>query len=399
LPYHTEAVVWYSAKSYIIATFLFLISFICYLKYKETGKKKHIIISFTAFALSLFTKEITIVFPLIILLFELTSGQKDAKRKRILIGYFFSMILIYLLIRYFALGALIGGYNEEVHLNLNFKMLAYNYFLYFLKFFALFRYLPVHSALFYLFIVIFFVVLFVLFVKRMMDNKDSYKAKLMLIAVLILSFMILLLPVINLETTSLTQVQSDRYGYLPSLAAVFIIAVFIEFLSGNRKFKNIVYACLVIIFTYFTINTNRLWHDAGLKAEKIVNSIIKQATTSTKDIYIVNVPDNFKGIYMFRGGLKEAIYSIDNRTAPVKLHILAYQINNSNLKVTLSRNDSNTFTLTLPAGDNFVNSEINVLQNQSAVKVLQIDKSHLEFTIPTLYTTSKETLFLYYGHL
>ena len=100
----------------------------------------------------------------------------------------------------------------------------------------------------------------------------------------------------------------------------------------------------------------------------------------------------------FGSRLKEAIYSVDSKTAPVKLHILAYQINNSNLKVTLSRNDSNTFTLTLPAGDNFVNSKINVLQNQSAVKVLQIDKSHLEFTIPALNTTSKETLFLYYDN-
>ena len=68
-----------------------------------------------------------------------------------------------------------------------------------------------------------------------------------------------------------------------------------------------------------------------------MNSVIKQTTANTKDIYIINVPDNYCGIYMFRAGLKEAIYSVDNRTAPVKLHILAYQINNSNLKVSLKR--------------------------------------------------------------
>ena len=398
LPYQTEAVTWYSAKSYVIATFLFLIAFICYLKYKENGKQKHILISFTAFALSLFTKEITIVFPLIIVLFELTSGMKGIKKKLILTGIYFGLLALYLLIRYFVLGAIIGGYNEEVHLNFSLKILLYNYLLYFIKFFVFFRYLPMHTTPVYLLIVILFVALFILFVRRMMDDKDNYKAKLMLIVVMVFFFVILLLPVINLETTSLTQVQSDRYGYLPSLAAVFIIAVFIEFLSRNRIFKNIVYACLVIIFTYFTINTNKLWHDAGLKAEKIVNSIIKQTTASTSDLYIINAPDNYHGIYMFRAGLKEAVYSIDSRTAPVKMHILAYQINNSNLKASLSRNDSNTYTIALPAGDSFVNKNSDTLKYRTVVKVLHRDNTHIEFQIPFLDNPSSENLFLYYDN-
>jgi hypothetical protein len=100
----------------------------------------------------------------------------------------------------------------------------------------------------------------------------------------------------------------------------------------------------------------------------------------------------------FGSRLKEAIYSIDSRTAPVKMHILAYQINNSNLKVTFSRNDSNTFTLTLPAGDSFINRDINVFNNQNVVKVLDIDKSHIDFAIPALNSTSKEDLFLYYDN-
>ncbi len=397
LPYQTEAVTWYSAKSYVIAAFFFLISLICYLEFKESGKLKHLIISLISFALSILTKEIGIVLPLIIVLIELTSVEKIKTNSLKDISLFFIILAAYFIIRYFALGSLVGGYNESVHLGFDLKIIFYNYFLYILKFFAFFRYLPAHNALVYTIMIISGVILISLFIIGLIKAKKEGKPALLLTIVLVVVFIILLLPVINLETTFLSQVQSDRYGYLPSVAAVFIFVVIIDFIAIPFRVKNIFFLAILIVFTYFTIDTNRLWSSASAKSDKILRSIIDQTTKRTKEIYIMNIPDNYRGIYMFRGGLKEALYSLDNNTAPIKIFILSHQINNSNDLVLLAQQADLSNTITLPFGDKFINIDTISFQKQTFIKINFINSNKINFkNIPNFNYSS--CLFLYYDN-
>jgi hypothetical protein len=396
LPYNTEAVVWYSAKSYIIASFFLLISFICYLRYKETGKAKHIGISLTAFGLSLFAKEIGIVFPIIVLIIELKSHKENIRQKVFRIVFYFAILAIYFLVRFIVLGAFVGGYDEDVHLNFSMKMIIYNYFLYILKFFAFFRYVPVHNTVIYTVMAVLFIGLLVMFGRGIALSKEI-KPALKLMTMLILTFIILLLPVINLETTFLSQVQSDRYGYLPSVAAVFILTTFIGFIPIKNVLKNTISIIIIIIFSYLTITTNMLWRDAAHRSENIVNSLIKLTNEETKDIYILNLPDNYRGIYMFRGGLKEALYNLDKNTASIKIYILAHQINNTNNAVVLTELTDYSKTITLPNGDTFIDIDTISFQKQSFIKINYIKRNKISFNIlPNFY--SSNYLFLYYDN-
>ena len=66
-PVHTEAVSWIGGGVDLLLTFFFLSSFLCYLSYVESQRPRILALSLLLFMFSLLTKEVAIVFPLVIL--------------------------------------------------------------------------------------------------------------------------------------------------------------------------------------------------------------------------------------------------------------------------------------------------------------------------------------------
>jgi len=75
-PMHVESVVWVSERKDVLYTFFFLLSCITYWQYVVTDKKKWIAFAFIFFMLSVLSKAMAVVLPLILLLLDYWKGRK-----------------------------------------------------------------------------------------------------------------------------------------------------------------------------------------------------------------------------------------------------------------------------------------------------------------------------------
>src|SRR5262249_13249175 len=84
------------------------------------AKKRYLIGSLTLFTLALLAKESAICLPLllVVICFGLTEIRRNSWTGHLAaIAPFFAVLLIFVLARWFFIGALIGGYGASQHLN------------------------------------------------------------------------------------------------------------------------------------------------------------------------------------------------------------------------------------------------------------------------------------------
>lgn len=299
LPYNTEVLNWYSTQHYLCATLLFLVAISFYLKARIKGNSLLIYISSMLFLFSLGFKEITIIFPLIILILDVFLFKERLNET-----LKFQIILVLILIFYFFLrklfvGNFIGGYGTEVHLNMNPRMLFTNLLAYFSKFFFFHRYVNKGVRVFSYFVIpILGIILF-------FKEKSTIKT----VFILIMLFVVSLLPVVNLETSFLHSIQSDRYGFLPGIfvAIIFgylISSIYLKIIDKGTKFRLFskgMFLFLVLLLMSATFFTNLSWGRASAVREEF-NLFIKNNIRNKSHITIVNIPDNYEGVYIFRNG-------------------------------------------------------------------------------------------------
>ena len=75
-PMHVESVVWVSERKDVLYTFFFLLACITYWQYVVTEKKKWIAFAFMLFVLSVLSKAMAVVLPLVFLLLDFWKGRK-----------------------------------------------------------------------------------------------------------------------------------------------------------------------------------------------------------------------------------------------------------------------------------------------------------------------------------
>ena len=73
---HVESVVWVSERKDVLYTFFFLLACITYWQYVVTEKKKWIAFAFMLFVLSVLSKAMAVVLPLVFLLLDFWKGRK-----------------------------------------------------------------------------------------------------------------------------------------------------------------------------------------------------------------------------------------------------------------------------------------------------------------------------------
>jgi len=83
-PVQAESVAWVSERKNILSMFFFLLSFLSYLRFRDTGRRPHYYVSFMFFFCALMTKSVTVILPPILFAYELISGNSREKAHRIL---------------------------------------------------------------------------------------------------------------------------------------------------------------------------------------------------------------------------------------------------------------------------------------------------------------------------
>src|SRR4030095_2073249 len=145
-PYHAEVLVWRVCIHYLLSTFSVLFVIWQTLNYLKTQNRKHLLWLQTVFFLSLFTLEITLITPVLILAVVLVWNSTMQKTKPLWSGLAvltipqFVFIGIYFLLNKIVLNEWVGHYGAATHFNISFHDIFSNYFRYFIKYLLFARY-------------------------------------------------------------------------------------------------------------------------------------------------------------------------------------------------------------------------------------------------------------------
>ena len=302
LPYQTEAVVWIASNSYVYSL-LFGILAIRYYYYKKMPLCWIFILA------SILCKEMGYIIPFVILTLEWYFNNIKTYRR-----YFPMMLLIVminLLLRYIVIGSIIGGYGTDIHLNFSVDIILH-YIAYFLKFLTFFRF--INGVFFFVFVS--FILLIIVYFLSKQNWKIFYKKQLFIIAL----FLISLLPIINLEITSLYEIESDRYSYFSTVSVSLALGYLIVYLNLKIA-RNILIVFFVVMFSYLSFIDVGKWKVASEICYTYLTQLSKQ-DINNKRILLLNVPDTYKGVYVLRNGVVD--YLLKNNIN-CEVQILAYQ--------------------------------------------------------------------------
>jgi hypothetical protein len=211
---------------------------------------------------------------------------------------------------------------------------------------------------------------------------------------IMLLFFISLLTVINLETSFLGNIQSDRYGYF---AAVFF-SIFLGFVLFSICYKRVFFAWMLLItclFTFHTIKTNNNWLKAGEIADRLICSFMK--FESNHDIYIMNLPDNYNGAYIFRCNFAECMMLNAPTFNQNKIFPIAFQ-NLSAEKdiISIEKSPNNKITIIAPLTDCYFMRVDEKLLNHELLEInlLKFSKQQIDLNITS---DIKENLYYFDG--
>lgn len=354
LPYQSEAVTWVAATVDLMVTTWTLVTILLYFKYRTGNNKRYLYASLLAFFMALMCKEASIFIPVLIFVSECIEywPKHDYGKPFKTTLLYAAWFPLYIFMRYFFLGELIGGYHE-MHTVFSPLLILYNAGLYTAKFFAFYRLLPdgirevlkliVHNKIILIITVLAAATITLYFrnyFKQLFLNKPAL--------LLFMAFYISLIPVINLETSFIGDSQSDRYGYIP---AIFFLMLFTYLLNEiwSRKVLFAICACLMIWFYAGVQTIGSNWVAGSAIAEPIIRNFVPAEGTD----YILNLPDNYNGTYMLRTGFADGVSLMHSRDLTKQIKVLSYHpIQSANDSVRVTPLGENAFEIQLLAPAN-----------------------------------------------
>ncbi len=350
LPSHTEAVSWISGRTDLIATFFCLSSFGVYLLSVQARARSVSVVacSLMLFMLALLSKESVITYPVMLAGYEISvacSQKKPLSRqwsRFTLPLYYAFMLLVFIGIRWAAVGAFLGGYGSSIHLAIRPAK-----FLFYAIFFALRAYLPPFSM--HVWYVILPLLLMsglvgLIFFARRTRLKGVWRKIPPLVYFLIAAFFITLLPGFTLGIMPM-DTRGERILYLPSVFSSILLAyVVVKILYPHRKILWGASLGLLVFFQLGVYHSNTHWDNGGEIAKRI---LLDLQATELSNVAIVNLPDNLRGAYIYRNGIQQAMSFFFNRKPQVTVFSYQYlQAPDDNVVVT-QQSDPHSYRLQL----------------------------------------------------
>lgn len=298
-PMHVESVAWISERKDVLYTFFFMASLICYYKYiYADGKNKMLLYLFTIllFLVSVLSKAMAVVLPLILLLIDYYQGRKLDKRAILEKLPFFLLSLFFGVLAYQiqSKGAAVAAFETFTWLQ-RFEFASYGLLNYIFRLFIPFQlscfypYPDSQQSLPILYYVSPFIVLglFAFILWRAGKNRNILFG--------FLFFFITIVLVLQFITVGKV-IMANRYSYLSYIGLLFPIAMGYESLREQKnekfillkkftQFSLIIYAVIFVFLSFQRTkvwkNSDTLWTDA---IEKYPNSEVYQSRAS----YLVN---------------------------------------------------------------------------------------------------------------
>ncbi len=342
-PYLTETLVWYACIHYLVTVLLLLSSFRLVLAYLKHKQVKYIMAFYCCYVVALFALELSFVLPILLFVFFLFWPPKIlyGTDKTVLLKTFvlptFCLVLLYFLLSKIFRGSVVGHYGAQAHLNFHVPLLTGNLAKYLLKIFAFIQFAPYkYATLCYTFVEHekngwIFAVLLIAGVLGFLLLHQKLSAKYRISLLLFAFFVIALLPVLNLFVTTIVNIEGDRFIYFASVFIYPFLALLC--VSLFRKFGWVVLGVFLSLQVNFLLYNTQSWANCGT----INSSLTTNFKWSTaRQIYLLNMPDNFRGAYLYRGFPPENSFALtmwikeNGSFAPQVKEILLYNMNNLN---------------------------------------------------------------------
>jgi hypothetical protein len=139
------------------------------------------------------------------------------------------------------------------------------------------------------------------------------------VGMLAVTFMLMLLPVLNLDQSFTFEIQSDRYGYVASVFFYPLMVLLLFYLLNRKVFLGIAMTHLAIS-VLLLIPAVGFWGKSGaIGMQFIRNYPLKEG----QQAYLLNLPDNYRGAYMFRNGFPEGLNVVKGGQYKNDVHFIA----------------------------------------------------------------------------
>ncbi len=356
-PYAAEVLVWRVCFHYIVSGFLILSILLLAIRYFETSDSRWVLWAQFLFVLSLFTLEMALVTPLLIIAIVLwwhSGNELNRMRSKIarLIIPQFVLIGFYFCLNKLVIHDWMGHYGSDVHLHFKLADVLSNYFHYAMKYLFFSRYLDyaVEKEIFGLtegiagiavFSVIFLLlfILFIIFYKRLPVRIQSAGCCWIL-------FSVALIPIITLYMVTLLHGENDRYGYIASMFFWMIIILLIS--SLPKKIFYPLSTALIVISILLSIKMVGWWEASS----KIYYSLLQDFRWYGRDqVIVLNIPDNYQGLYLYRiyndpSALKEGLELIRGNPYTGDMHdVVNFNMMTPQDSVSIRQDSANSVTL------------------------------------------------------
>jgi hypothetical protein len=305
-PHSTEVVIWKVCIHYILSGAWLAGIMISYLDHIITGKRKHLYWIWFLFAVSLFTLEISYIYPAVVFLLILTYAvqQKDvAVFARHMLHVFVPMaviLLAHLVLNRAALGSWVGHYGAEVHLNLDILTIAANELKYLIKHLALLRFSSfqvkvavfdtLNNPLVSFQVLLAMLVLVIFWAVRL--PRFGIRTKMAFLG--LFGFFLLILPVANMFFYHLMLAPNDRFGYVATILLTLFVLVLVNAIPTRVKY--VFLAFWLGLNVYFQQRLVHAWKDSNTVFEALVGDF---RWYDRDKVINLALPDNYRGFLIY----------------------------------------------------------------------------------------------------
>ncbi len=193
-------------------------------------------------------------------------------------------------------------------------------------------------------------------------------------------FTLSLLPVITLGI-SLFDTSGERFVYLPSVFTSLALGYFSASLISRRSVWLLIIAGLLIFYSASLYRSNRRWQDAAHLSQSILNDLVEQSKSD--DLLILNIPDNLRGVPVYRNGIEQALATFQNAKEIGRVQVVAYHsIQTSVGGVEVARDDENVSIRLLDEHAEFARINDRV----DCVKILNQSRNSLLMNLQNCFT-------------
>lgn len=409
-PFQTEVVAWGATFHYLLILTFLLLGFISLIHYFKNHKLFSLICYHVFFLSSLSCFEQAFLYPFLYLLFaiiilpDVFNIERTKLFKQFLNKFFLINIISiagYFILTKITMSVWIAHYGASKHMQLHPAELLDGLINYNLKFLIFFRYQPeyikkiISGDIFHSIMVIVTLLLGILIPIIFIYKKYYNKLSKSIIFFFLAGYVFMLVPVLNLDQSFTFEIQSDRYGYVAS-AFFYPFLVLILYNIRNKFYIRLAIGIEIIISIVLLFQANNLWHHAGNISMALICNFPLQPNQNG---WILNLPDNYKGAYMFRNGFNEGLSVVNkmNYKSTTKEIACVNILSNENENQFEKINDSTYYIKCLKYGKWFYHSGHGAVDYSTDNYWLDFDEWNTAYTLTIKSVTDTTYLLLCEG--